>query len=288
MIGPLATAASVLLTLSDPHARLVEPREIVFPFEDETLLRPGEHDGGMLWKARGLSSDGRAVPLVVFIHGMTWDGRMHHWLTDDAWSPLGDARPLMQSLVDAGAIPPLVVAAPSQTRDGEDPTKLFLSLDFDAFVDAVDGALAPSQRVDRSRIVVVGHSAGSCYPHAAAYSVLDAKSFRPRALFAIDGCLSRESGELLASTHAADAVIATYETWAWPRDFDNFVFGWQKGGGTRNDGTMHVLERIDFPSDDLHLEVLHETLRKWLPIVLPPHKEQSPELSAGACLPIEF
>src|SRR5439155_1057137 len=141
-------------------------------------------------------------------------------------------------LVDAGAVPPLVVAGPSQTRDGDDPTKLFVSLDLDAFVDAVGATLAPLQRVDRSRVVVVGHSAGSCHPHSAAYAALDAKRFHLRALFAIDGCLSRESGELLAATHDADAVIATYETWAWERDFDAFTLGWQQGGGTRNDGTM--------------------------------------------------
>jgi hypothetical protein len=286
-LGPLALAASVLLTLGDPQARLVEPSDVVFPFHDETLLWPNEHDGGKLWRSRGLPTDGTAVPLVIFIHGITWDRRMHHWLSVDPRSPLGDARPLLASLVASGDVPPLVVAAPSQTRDGDDPTKIFVGLDFDDFVDAVDAALTPAQHVDRSRVVVVGHSAGSCYPHTAAYAALDAKRFRLRALFAIDGCLSHESGVTLASTHAADAIIATYETWAWERDFDGFVAGWQQGGGTRNDGTMHVMESMDFESDDLHMAVLHETLKKWLPIVLP-NPERSPVGPAAPSLPFAF
>jgi len=282
-LGPLALAASVLLTLADPDARLVAPREIVFPFMDDVYLREGEHEGGKLWKSSGIAI-GESVPLIVFVHGITYDGLPHHWLTRDPSGPW-DARPFLQAMVDEGRVPPLVVAVPSQTRDHDDPTKLFLGLDLDAFVDAVDAQLAPDNAVDRSRVVVVGHSAAACYPHAAAFAALDAKRFTVQALFAIDGCLSGESGELLATTRGARNVVATYETWAWERDFDGFLAGWQRGGGTRNDGTMHVVEQMDFYSENLHLEIVERTLEKWLPLVLP----ATPQRSLNAfSLPLPF
>ncbi|GAC1354590.1 MAG: hypothetical protein NVSMB47_07960 [Polyangiales bacterium] len=277
MIGPLALAASVLLTLGDPGAQLLAPRETVFPFDDERRLLRGDHGAGKLWRSHRLPTDGAAVPLIVFVHGIVFDGRKHHWLTDDPSGPW-DARPILERLVDDGVVAPLVAAVPSQTRDATDPTRLFLDFDFDAFVDAVDAQLAPEQRVDRRRVIVVGHSAAACDPRAAAFAALGAKRVRLRALFAIDGCLSVESAELLATTSGADQVVVAYETWAWERSFDAFVQAWNAARATSLAPGSHVLEVADFPSENLHLEIVGRTLEKWLPSLLPPAPPPALEL----------
>lgn len=266
VIGPLAYLASVLVTLADPRGIALVPRELEFPFDDARRLNAGEVRAGKVWRSRRLPSDGSAVPLVVFVHGIIFDGLRHHWLTRDPAGPW-DAHPFLEDLVATGHVAPLVAAVPSQTRDATDPGKLFPELDFDAFVDAVDATLAPLQRVDRTRIVVFGHSAAACDPASGAFAVTRAKSFTVRALIAVDGCMLPSSARFLATMQSAREVIVTYQDVGWPeRPFDGFRAAWTSSlaPGTR------VLERREPKSENPHLALVEETARRVLPRVLPP------------------
>lgn len=268
MLGPLAAVASLAFTLAE--SALPPPREVEFPFDDALRLLPRETHAGKAWRSRGLPTDGSAVPLVIFVHGIIFDGQRHHWLTTDRNGPW-DARPFMSELVDSGAVTPLVVAVPSQTRDATDPGKLFIGLDFDAFVGAVDQALAPYQRVDRARIVVVGHSGSACDPSSAALASLHAKTFVPRALLAIDGCLAPSNARLLASTDAARDVIVAYQQQIWvERPFDEFRATWERELERTWPRGLRVLERLEPASDNAHLAIVEQTARRWLPSILPP------------------
>lgn len=267
MVDPLTIVAS-LAFMAASAANAFVPREVEFPFDDATRLLPGEHDGGKFWRSAGLPYDGAEVPLVVFVHGVIFDGQRHHWLTTDPNGPW-DARPFLRAMVDDGSVPPLVAAAPSQTRDGTDPGKLFVDLDVDALVNAIDRALAPYQRVDRRRIVVVGHSGSACEPNAGAFSALRSK-LTLRALFAVDGCLHVDGARLLASANNAIDVIATYQETIWPeRPFIEFRAAWRAELERNWPRGLRVLERFEPTSENAHLALVELTLRRWLPTVLP-------------------
>ena len=266
MLDPLTAAALLAFTLSNID---LTPREIEFPFQDELRLLPGETNAGMAWRSRGLPTDGRPVPLVVFVHGIIFDGLRHHWLTADptgAW----DARPFLDAMVDDGEVAPLVAATPSQTRDAADPGRLFTEFDFDAFVDAVDVALAPYQHVDRARVVVVGHSGAACDPTGGSFAALRAKSFRPRALFAIDGCMAETGAPMLVSSAARDVFVIYQETIWNDRPFTEFRNAWVKQLEHEWPSGLRVLERIEPISENAHLALVEITMRRWLPSVLPP------------------
>jgi hypothetical protein len=283
IFGPLALTASLLLSLGDARGGLLAPRELTFPFDDGHLLAPGDSHAGKLWRSHGLPDDGSAVPLVVFMHGIIFDGRKYHWLSTDSSGPY-DARAFVSQLVEEGAIAPLVLAAPSQVRDGTDPGKLFTDLDFDAFVDEVDRQLAPLQRVDRERIVVIGHSGAACGLRSGAFAALTAATFRPRLLLAIDGCLSAESAELLGGTSGAADVVVAYQDSIWERDFADFSvrFARRLGGecGAAASGPswscegstgIRVFERYgEIHGPQAHLQLVQAAMTRWLPRALPP------------------
>jgi hypothetical protein len=267
VLGPLAAVASLVFTLAE--SQLPPPREIEFPFDDAVRLLPGETHAGKAWRSRGLPADGSAVPLVIFVHGIIFDGQRHHWLTLDRNGPW-DARPFMSDLVESGEVAPLIVAVPSQTRDATDPGKLFIGLEFAAFVRAVEDAIAPYQRVDRARIVVIGHSGSACDPNNAAFASLRAKTFVPRALLAIDGCLAPSNARLLATTEAARDVIVTYQQQIWTeRPLDEFRATWDRELERTWPRGLRVLERLEPPSDNPHLAIVEQTARRWLPSILP-------------------
>lgn len=278
MLGPLTTLACTLAALADPAGTALLSRESVFPFDDDERLALGEKNGGKLWRSHGVPSDGGAVPLVIFVHGVIGDGQRHHWLTYDPGGPW-DARPFLEDLVDRGAIAPLVAAVPSHTKDGGDPEHLFDDLDFDRFVAAVDGTLAPFQRVDRGRIVVVGHSASACGTRGGAFRVLEAREFRARALLALDGCMSPRDAQTLATGIHVGDIFVGYQADVWnDRDFEGFETHWTLLSKAHVTPGARVLERFRFVAGETknpHLEIVELAIRKWLPQVLPP--------SEGAC-----
>jgi hypothetical protein len=271
VFGPIVLTATLLFALGDSGGTLLAPREVEFPFDDAKRLAQGESDGGKLWRSHGLPDDGSPVPVVVFVHGMLSDGLRHHWLTVDPSGPW-DARPFMEELVDTGQVPPLVVAAPSQTNaDAYDPSKVFEGLDFDAFLDALDEALAPLQRVDRSRVIVIGHSASACVHGNGALAVVNAKTFVARALIAVDGCLAPDNAAFLASTDAVRDVIVSYQDQVWnDRPFGDFRDRWDQTVQQSWPRGLRIVERTVFEkAENAHMELVELTVRRWLPILLP-------------------
>lgn len=261
MLGPIVSALALAIAVADRDGFVTDPREVEFAFEDEARLWPYQRRAGKAFRTRGVPRDGAAVPLVVIAQGIIWDGRPHHWLTEDPTGPW-DARPVLDDLVARGAIPPLVAAVASQTRDGHDPTAL-RDLDLDAFVDALDQALSPAQRVDRRRIVVLGHSAAACDGVHGAYATLRAKT-RPRALLLVDGCLATQGAISAATSDGADEIVYSFQDRVWlERPFAQFRSTFE-----RNARPGHLLEKIDLDSVNAHLEIVEAVLRRHLPRIL--------------------
>lgn len=245
-------------------------REIEFSFHDETLLLSGQTQSSKLWRSEGLNYDGSAVPLIIFMHGIIQDLKKYHWLNEDV-SLLGyDARNFVSDVVNSHQVAPLVIAVPSQTADSGNPEGLFLKFDFDAFVEAVEHQLLPYQRVDRTHIIIVGHSAGACYQEDSAFASLQAKTFHPYALLAIEGCMSEASAEYLAKTLYAQHVIVSYVPEAWlDRPLQEFRSIWYKTLETHWPLGTRALERYGNSGVNAHLEIVEVVMRRWLPLLLP-------------------
>jgi poly(3-hydroxybutyrate) depolymerase len=126
---------------------------------------------GKVWVPDGASGK---LPLVVYLHGNSglanlWGaGRM---LADDAtFKSDTDAMNLGNlagKLIADNKIKPLIVAAPSDTLKDLPGDKLWQSLDFGAFVNAVDEKVKRQYGVgiDFARVAVVGWSGGGGWPN---------------------------------------------------------------------------------------------------------------------------
>ena len=233
---------------------------LTFPFEDGRWLASGQSRGGAAFVADGTKG---AVPLVVLLHGVNEGHRPHPHLGpgDD------DVRPGIAALVADGRVAPLIVAGPTHSKDAAFAEVVLPGFDLDAFVDATAGALAasmPEVRVDRGRVVVVGHSGGACNPTGGLLAVARRRgAIAPLALIESDGCAGSYVVDALKSAPADVRVMAFWQTWMWPRPFDAFR---QLMSGRPN----VLLEEVKVPQDGgAHDRALDAALSRALPLLLP-------------------
>jgi hypothetical protein len=106
-----------------------------FSFEDGALLRSGSRGGRAVVVGRGGASDG-PLPAVIFLHGLNDGGPIHRWLNPDAI----DLRGVVAAIAESAALPPFILAAPSQTKDAGHARSLWAGFDLEAFVAAVERA----------------------------------------------------------------------------------------------------------------------------------------------------
>ena len=94
-------------------------------------------------------------------------------------------------MIEAGQVPPLVVAAPSSV----DPYTMtnagasWPSFDLDLFLDKTAERLGPAAILDRGRVVVAAHSGGGCNIRGGLNSAVHAKNTPVLAGFSIDTCM---------------------------------------------------------------------------------------------------
>lgn len=247
----LAAAAAASLALS-PAPSAWAGRTVEFSFEDGRYLAAGETNGGAIFVPDGVDAEALS-PLVVLLHGTNERGPLHRWLRGDAGR---DLRPVVQRLVDADGVPPMLLAAPSQTRGASSGRKLWEGFDLSAFVDAVEHAADGLARVDRDRVVVVGHSGAGCNPNG---GLLRAASVPgdvvPIGIVAADVCMDVEAAELLAHAPDTTDVSVFWQPVSWPRDFDAFVTAFEAASPA---GAPRHAERLDDLGDDPHDAALVE------------------------------
>jgi pimeloyl-ACP methyl ester carboxylesterase len=200
------------------------------------------------------------VPVVVFLHGVNESRRLHPRLSsgDD------DLRKVVDALVASGKTTPLVLAAPTHSKDAQYTEVLFPGFDLDAFVDATQAALPDGVRVDRGRVVVVGHSGGACNPQGGLLAVAKKRGgLVPLALVESDGCMDAYVADALKQAPEPTRVHVYWQTWMWPRRFD--AFREQLSG--RSGATLEVIGGLmDGGAHDRMAELV---LGRALPRLLP-------------------
>lgn len=188
--------------------------DVDFPFDDQKRLAAGQKNGGRAHVPAGLSTP---APLLVYLHGNNESGLMHRGFADAVAGASG-----------------VVVAAPSQTVNAKG-SSLWGGFDLDAFVSAVEAATGVT--IDRSRVVVAGHSGAGCSSGAGIFTTY--RNVRPRLIVDVDGCMNGVYGSMLgALADKGFAVAAYYQDITWKRDFAGFA----KALGSRG-----VVEQIKGP-----------------------------------------
>lgn len=229
---------------------------VTFPFEDERWLLPGQSEGGAAFLTDGATGD---LALVVFLHGVNDSKRLHPRMDGTA----DDLRPALNALATSGKTPPFVFAGPTQSRDASYAEVLFFGFDLDAFVSKTQAALPSDVRIDRSRVVVVGHSAGACNPSGGLLRVAKKHgAVTPYALVESDGCMDSYVADALKQAAPETRVHVYWQTWMWPRRWDAFK-------ELMNGRDKAVLEELRAPPDfSAHDKVLGLVLDRALPDIL--------------------
>jgi len=200
---------------------------VLFPHDDEALLDAGQRRGGAAFLPSGTEAGGQPLPLVVFLHGTNASGTLHLWLGGGG----RDLRPIAESLVLSGIVPPFVLAGPSQTRSAALARRLWSGVDLARFTSDVRDALATRVVVDDKRIFLVGHSGAGCNPSGGLASSFRAdERVRPAAVVAIDPCLDRGMGQAFALQSPDVPLWLYWQTDVWQRD----MIGWVAATSARS------------------------------------------------------
>ena len=251
-------AALLVLSAAFPTVASAAGTTVTFPFNDATLLVAKQSNGGAAYVPPELDKT-RAAPIVVFLHGTNESQTMHPRMHDGD----DDLRKIVAALVADKRVEPFVLAAPTHTNYAQYAEVLFPGFDLDAFLDATERAVSDSARIDRHRVIVVGHSGGGCNPTGGMLRVAKgASSVKPTAFIASDTCLGSYVSDVLREASRTATVHVYWQTWMWPRTFD--VFRQSFCDGTRR------CEEIKGPMTiDAHERVLDEALSRSLPLLLP-------------------
>jgi hypothetical protein len=213
-----AAAALLFLMLRCPgvQAEVSPAAPIVtryFAFDDERYLSwPQRHSGAVLLPLGASSS---AVPVIVLLHGVNPSREPHLWLGGGE----RDLRPLAESLMRRPDVEPFVLAAPSQTRSAISPQTLWSGLSLGAFVEALAGVTDGDLQIDRSRVVLMGHSGAGCNPSGGlAGDFYSAGQLSPWAIVSIDPCLDFEMGTAMSRRPSTVPLLLWWQSAVWPRE----------------------------------------------------------------------
>ena len=108
-----------------------------------------------------------------------------------------DLRPLAERLIQSRKVSQFVLAGPSHTKHAGLARTVWRGFDLALFVEDVARATEGRVRIDRKRVVFIGHSGAGCNPTGGlASDFWSAGNVLPLALVAIDPCLDRLLGAL--------------------------------------------------------------------------------------------
>jgi hypothetical protein len=228
---------------------------VVFPYQQRRLLYSRNAAGGLAYVTSG-ATRGASLPVVVFLHGMNPDEIVHPWFGP----AYGDLRPVVESLVEAGTVTPFVLAAPTHTRYATGATVMWPRFDLDDFLDATEAALGATATLDRTRVVVVGHSGAGCNPSGG----ILAESLRRAKLLAVvdvDGCVDDTVLSPLAEIATSTPVRFFWQR-TWARPMSELASACP---------ACKLEESSELPPGaSPHNAILPDALRRVLPELLPP------------------
>jgi hypothetical protein len=206
-IGLLAGA--VTLAWAAPSSA----KTLYFPHQDARFLYRFQHNGGAAVLPTS-TSPAEPLPLVVFLHGTNTTSEPHMWLGGGG----KDLRPLVKRLIDSGQVKPFVLAAPSQTKNAGLAATVWQGFDLNSFVDDVARATEGQVTIDRTRVVLAGHSGAGCNPSGGlAADFWSAGVPLPLALVSIDPCLDRKMGGAFARRPTEVPLLLWWQPAIWVR-----------------------------------------------------------------------
>jgi hypothetical protein len=256
-----ASLAFCLALASTASARA--GRTVQYAFDDALRLVPVQRQAAAVYVPDAVTSEGK-VPLVVFLHGINEGQQMHLWMGGEG----KDLRPLFDAWIGKSVVAPSILAAPSQTRSAELGTRLWQDFDLDAFVDATEDALAESATIDRTRVVVVGHSGAGCNDQGGLARVATGGgAVRPLAIVAIDTCMEQDFATALAMAPSETAVHVYWQRGSWLRPFADFRLAFE--AQRSEDAEGDTLDEIEMTGLDLHNVIVPIALRRALGVLLP-------------------
>ncbi|HEY4121608.1 MAG TPA: hypothetical protein VGM56_27270 [Byssovorax sp.] len=213
-----------------------------------------------------------ATPLLVFIPGMNTERIKYRWI---GGGTEGDVRRIVADMIDAGAIPPIVVAGPSST-DAVTMSNAVLSwpaFDLDTFIDRTIVALSGTARIDRRRVVVAGHSGAGCnVKNGIASALLGVKRSTVLAGLVIDVCMQTDLATALNRVSKDTSLVVAWQEISWSNrpttDFRRYFLR-AAGANPPSPGVLRELELVRPNAPSPHDAMVPITLKKWLPRFFP-------------------
>ncbi|HVY30196.1 MAG TPA: hypothetical protein VHB79_26750 [Polyangiaceae bacterium] len=191
---------------------LAEAKTLYFPHQDTHFLYRFQRNGGAAVLPEQQTDE--PLPLVVFLHGTNPTSEPHMWLGGGG----RDLRPMIKRLIGSGQVKPFVLAAPSQTKNAGLAARVWQGFDLNAFVDDVVKATDGSVTIDRTRVVLAGHSGAGCNPSGGlAADFWSAGVPLPLALVSIDPCLDRKMGGAFARRPTEVPLLLWWQPAIWIR-----------------------------------------------------------------------
>ncbi|WP_437967137.1 hypothetical protein WMF04_47600 [Sorangium sp. So ce260] len=213
----------------------------------------------------------RPLPVLVFLHGTNEAKIKHRWM---GGGQEGDVRRIAAQLMEAGQIPPIVVAAPSAVLPAAVAVARtsWPAFDLDAFLDATAARLRGVATLDRTRVIVAGHSGGGCNREGGIATALRA-STPVHAALVIDTCMDVDIALPLARSSRATHVVVSWQTMTWARrPISDFRRAFQRGveAHPAAPGVLRELEQLQPTEPMPHDAMVPLVLRRWLPPLLSP------------------
>jgi hypothetical protein len=217
------------------------------------------------------------LPIVVFIHGLNTDRIKYRWI---GGGNEGDVRRILADLLESGRIPPTLIAAPSSIIPAAvtNAVTSWPAFDLDRFLDLTAERLAGVATLDRSRVIVAGHSGAGCNPNGGLPAAIHGKT-RPLAALSIDTCMLPSVAVELARAHPSTHVIVSWQTQTWAkRPIAGFKSAFLKEVALTppSPGVLRELEHATPTEPMPHDAMVPLTFKTWLPKLLAPSPRPSP------------
>jgi hypothetical protein len=219
----------------------------------------------------------KPLPLLVFLHGLNVELIRYRWM---GGGQEGDVRRIAAELMEEGRIPPILVAAPSSVV----PEAVAVArtswpaFDLDRFIDLTAERLRGIATVDRTRVIVAGHSGGGCNKDGGIATAVRASTPLHAALV-IDSCMDLDVVPPLAAAPRTTHVIVSWQPITWTkrpvRDFER-AFQREVARRPAAPGALREVEQLRPADPRPHDAMVPLVLRRWLPSLLSP--DAAPDL----------
>jgi hypothetical protein len=281
----LAADADPSPPAADPaHASQTKPTSPTSPPALDGISYDYDYDGSDVhkperrWQGRvfvhrkAAELAGQPLPVLVFLHGNNPEGIKYRWMGGGSE---GDIRRIAADLMEAGQVPPFLVAAPSSIDPYtmSDAGASWPGFDLDNFLDKTEERLGSIAAIDRGRVIVAAHSGAGCNIRGGLNSALHAKTTPVLAGLSIDTCMLLDLAASLAHVRPTTHVIVSWQTISWPeREFGSFkvIFDREvKKAPPVAAGILRQLDPMQVNLPGVHNAIVGLTLERWLPRLLP-------------------